>query len=124
MDGSAQADLLARARGWFATRGRQSFEFQEQVWSAYWHGKSGLLNAGTGTGKTMAAWLGPLLEHEGDTSGMQVLWITPLRALARDLEKALAEPLRALGSPWRVEQRTGDTLRMAARASAPILRRR
>ena len=38
-----------------------------------------------------------------------MLWITPLRALARDLEKALKAPLKALGSTWKVEQRTGDT---------------
>jgi ATP-dependent Lhr-like helicase len=44
-----------------------------------------------------------------------VLWVTPLRALARDLERALQEPLEFLGSPWRVEQRTGDT-RSARRA--------
>ena len=109
MDASSQDDRLQRARGWFAKQGRESFEFQEEVWRAYWRGESGLLNAGTGTGKTMAAWLGPVLEHEGDAAGMQVLWITPLRALARDLEKALTAPLKALGSTWRVEQRTGDT---------------
>jgi ATP-dependent Lhr-like helicase len=103
------SERLERARRWFASRGRASFEFQEQVWSAYWRGESGLLNAGTGTGKTMAAWLGPVIEHVDSRPGIQVLWITPLRALARDLEKALTEPLEALGSAWRVEQRTGDT---------------
>ena len=109
MDTPRQEALLERARRWFASQGRASFEFQEEMWRAYWRGESGLLNAATGTGKTMAAWLGPVLEHEGDATGMQVLWITPLRALARDLEKALTAPLRALDSPWRVEQRTGDT---------------
>jgi ATP-dependent Lhr-like helicase len=109
IDAATQDEHLERARRWFAAQGRSSFEFQEQVWRAYWRGESGLLNAGTGTGKTMAAWLGPVLEHEDDAAGMQVLWITPLRALARDLEKALTAPLKALGSGWRVEQRTGDT---------------
>lgn len=109
MDASAHDDRLERARRWFASQGRTSFGFQEEVWRAYWRGESGLLNAGTGTGKTMAAWLGPVLEHDDDTAGIQLLWITPLRALARDLEKALAAPLAALGSRWRVEQRTGDT---------------
>jgi len=101
---------LQRAREWFASRGRRPFAFQEETWSAYWSGESGLVNANTGTGKTLAAWLGPLLAG-GDSvrPGIRVLWITPLRALARDLERALQEPLAYFGWPWRVEQRTGDT---------------
>ncbi len=102
---------LERARDWFASRGQTPFDFQEGLWRAYWAGESGLLNATTGTGKTYAAWLGPLLESAAvsDQPGIRVLWITPLRALARDLERALQEPLDNLGASWRVEQRTGDT---------------
>jgi ATP-dependent Lhr-like helicase len=102
---------LRKARDWFESRGRRPFEFQEALWQAYWNGESGLLNAGTGMGKTMAAWLGPVLESERDVScrGIRVLWITPLRALARDLEIALREPLEFFDCSWRVEQRTGDT---------------
>ena len=102
---------LDKARAWFATRNRIPFEFQEALWRGYWNGQSGLLNAGTGMGKTLAAWLGPLLESgcEAVRPGVRVIWVTPLRALARDLEGALCEPLAFFGSPWRVEQRTGDT---------------
>jgi ATP-dependent helicase Lhr and Lhr-like helicase len=102
---------LKQARAWFASRGRTPFEFQESMWRAYWAGESGLLNATTGTGKTLAAWLGPLLESNSEPQqpGIRVLWVTPLRALARDLERALQEPLEFFGSSWRVEQRTGDT---------------
>jgi ATP-dependent Lhr-like helicase len=102
---------LGRARAWFASRDRTAFDFQEAMWRAYWSGESGLLNAGTGMGKTMAAWLGPLLESADDAErrGIRVIWLTPLRALARDLEAALLEPLQFFGSSWRVEQRTGDT---------------
>jgi ATP-dependent Lhr-like helicase len=102
---------LGRARAYFSSRGQTPFEFQESMWRAYWAGESGLLNATTGTGKTLAAWMGPLLEPGADPkgAGIRVLWITPLRALARDLERALQQPLHFLGSPWRVEQRTGDT---------------
>lgn len=108
---SADIDTrLSIAREWFAKGGRTPFAFQEEVWRAFWSGESGLLNAGTGMGKTLAAWLGPLLESGLDSRpGIRVLWITPLRALARDLETALQEPLAFFGSPWRVEQRTGDT---------------
>lgn len=102
---------LRRARDWFVAQGRVPFDFQATMWQAYWAGESGLLNAGTGTGKTLAAWLGPVLESSGaaDEPGIRVVWVTPLRALARDLERALLEPLRFFGSTWRVEQRTGDT---------------
>jgi ATP-dependent Lhr-like helicase len=102
---------LARARAWFAASGRRPFAFQEATWAAYWAGESGLLNANTGAGKTLAAWLGPLLDAETEASrtGVRVVWVTPLRALARDLEHALAEPLAYFGSDWRIEQRTGDT---------------
>ena len=109
---AAEIDLrLERARAWFGSRERAPFAFQEEVWRAYWRGESGLLNAGTGMGKTLAAWLGPLLESGPGPArpGIRVLWITPLRALARDLETALCEPLGFFGSAWRVEQRTGDT---------------
>ncbi len=114
------AERVARARAWFTTQGRQPFGFQEEMWRAVWAGESGLLNASTGSGKTLAAWLGPALEDTNAT-GLRVLWITPLRALARDLEKALQAPLRALGSSWRVEQRTGDTSwqRRARQRTAP-----
>lgn len=110
----AEAEIharLGRAQAWFACRGRTAFDFQQAMWRAYWRGESGLLNAGTGMGKTLAAWLGPLLESGLDAHrpGIRVIWITPLRALARDLEAALCEPLAFLGSSWRVEQRTGDT---------------
>jgi ATP-dependent Lhr-like helicase len=105
------ATRLDRARAWFASRGQTPFEFQESMWRAYWAGESGLLNATTGTGKTLAAWMGPLLESANSPKlgGIQVIWVTPLRALARDLERALQQPLAFLGSSWRVEQRTGDT---------------
>ncbi len=116
-------ERLKKARAWFAQRGRLPFEFQEHMWLAYWSGESGLLNASTGTGKTLAAWLGPVLEMggEADRPGIRVIWITPLRALARDLESALLEPLPYFDSKWRVEQRTGDTsgLRRARQKTRP-----
>lgn len=130
------ADLdgrLQRARAWFSARARRPFPFQEAAWQAYWSGESGLINANTGTGKTLAAWLGPLLDAAGDTDadvdpavgsgdrpGIRVVWLTPLRALARDLERALQEPLDFFGSKWRIEQRTGDT--SAARRAKQVRR--
>jgi len=81
-----------------------------------------LIHAATGTGKTLAAWGGPLLEWLAESPRkysvkprrsaappLRVLWITPLRALAADTEESLREPLTALEIPWTVESRTGDT---------------
>lgn len=109
--GSAAASSL---HAWIASRGWSVFPFQEETWAAYAAGKSGLVHAPTGAGKTLAVWGGPVIEHlrEGGARGpvpIRVLWITPLRALAADTTHALAEPAAALGLPWTIEQRTGDT---------------
>ncbi len=106
---------------WFASRGWAPFAFQREVWEAYRKGESGLVHAATGTGKTYAAWLGPVLEWMeenpagGKPPGLRVLWITPLRALAADTEAALRKALEGLGVDWTLESRTGDTS-AAARA--------
>ncbi len=104
---------LDRVRQWFASRGWSPFPFQEEVWRAYLAGESGLIHAATGTGKTYAAWLGPLMEWmEGDGEvdpPLRVLWITPLRALVADTENALRTALTGLNVPWHLESRTGDT---------------
>jgi ATP-dependent Lhr-like helicase len=93
---------------WFAQRGWQPFAFQREVWAAMAAGSSGLLHATTGSGKTFAVWGGALLRGQPG-SGLQVLWLTPMRALAADSTRALQEPLAALRPDWTVGQRTGDT---------------
>lgn len=106
---------IERVEAWFAERGWEPFGFQREVWDAYRAGESGLVHAATGTGKTYAAWLAPLLEwmeeHPDDAKapGLRVLWITPLRALAADTEVALRNALEGLGIGWTLESRTGDT---------------
>ncbi len=97
---------------WFASRGWQPFEFQRRVWAAMQQGQSGLLHATTGSGKTLAVWMGALLRARARPAaapGLQVLWLTPMRALAADTARALNEPLGGLAPMWRVGQRTGDT---------------
>lgn len=106
---------------WFAQQGWTPFPFQTEVWQAYANGESGLIHSPTGTGKTYAAWLGPVMAwlaahrppyrstKRSAAPPLQVLWITPLRALAADTAEALLEPLHALGLPWTVETRTSDT---------------
>ncbi len=103
----------SRAAAWMAGRGWQPFAFQQEAWQAIAEGRSGLLHATTGSGKTYAVWLGmldALLRKSGsDSPGLRVLWLTPMRALASDTTKALAEPLRELAPKWTIGLRTGDT---------------
>lgn len=118
----SQSDMVDRIAGWFSEQGWAPFEFQREVWQSYLDGQNGLIHSATGTGKTLAAWMGPLgewlLENQGQTTtvharkdapSLRVLWITPLRALAADTELSLKLPLDGLGIPWTVETRTGDT---------------
>lgn len=102
------AELTARAGAWFAARGWRPFGFQRQVWRALAAGDSGLLHATTGSGKTYAVWMGALLRATPH-KGLQVLWLTPMRALAADTTRALQQPLPELAPGWQVGMRTGDT---------------
>ncbi len=112
------SDLFARFTQWFLERDQQPFTFQLDVWKAMAAGNDGLLHAPTGTGKTLAAWLGALCRSctvptEHEKPGIRTVWVTPLRALATDTARALEEPLAdltdAFGQCWRVGTRTGDT---------------
>ncbi len=99
---------------WFARRGWKAFPFQREAWAAYRAGESGLIHASTGTGKTYAAFLGPVLEALGEPPlalppPLRILWITPLRALSGDTALSLELPLAPLGLNWDVGTRTGDT---------------
>ncbi|MCU0918848.1 MAG: ligase-associated DNA damage response DEXH box helicase [Burkholderiaceae bacterium] len=97
---------------WFQARGWNVFDFQREVWTAMREGRSGLLHATTGSGKTYAVWLGALQRAqvvEAAGTALQVLWLTPMRALAADTARALQQPLADLAPQWRVGLRTGDT---------------
>ncbi|MBF8803339.1 ligase-associated DNA damage response DEXH box helicase [Pseudomonas asiatica] len=102
------------AKAWFAKRGWKPFAFQRRVWAAVERGESGLLHASTGAGKTYAVWLAALRAFKTEAQGrhaapLQVVWVTPMRALAADTARALQMPLDDLGLPWSVGIRSGDT---------------
>ncbi len=111
--------------GWFKKNRWRPFPFQEETWSAYLAGESGLVHAPTGLGKTYAVWGGPVLEWLAENpeqklwpkkaERLRVLWITPLRALANDTAESLRAPIDDLGIPWTVDLRTGDTSASARR---------
>src|ERR1051326_3645344 len=94
------------------------FLFQEQTWEHIHMGKSGLVNAPTGFGKTFSVFLGALINfinrNPEDYSikaknGLQLLWISPLRALAKDIARAMEEVVVELGLKWKIGSRNGDT---------------
>lgn len=100
----------ARLRHWFTTLERKPAPFQRAAWRAWGDGKSGLIHAPTGTGKTLAAVGGPLIDAVlHPAKGLQLLWITPLRSLATDTTGHLTTAVEAMELPWRVLRRTGDS---------------
>ena len=103
---------------WFRKQGWKPLEFQQEAWLAFQQGRDGLINAPTGSGKTYSVFVGILishLNHPTDTTtsarkSPKVIWITPIRALAKEIMLACKRALEALDIPWRVEVRTGDTV--------------
>ncbi|SKB75151.1 ligase-associated DNA damage response DEXH box helicase [Daejeonella lutea] len=103
---------------WFNYKQWEQFPFQKEMERAFLKGYSGLLNAPTGSGKTFAMFL-PFVadyinKHPKDyqtrkNNGLQLLWITPLRALTNDIRKAMQSVVDDLDLPWKVGSRTGDT---------------
>lgn len=103
---------------WLADKGHQPFPFQEETWEHIIHGKSGLVNAPTGFGKTFSVFLGAVIDfinqHPSNyktksKNGLQLLWVTPLRALGKDIARAMEEVIYELGMNWKVGIRNGDT---------------
>ena len=103
---------------WMAAEGRQPFAFQEEAWEYILQGRSGLVNAPTGCGKTFSVFLGAVIDfinrypedyRTRGGNGLQLLWISPLRALAKDIGRAMEEVLSVLGMRWQVGTRNGDT---------------
>ncbi|MBW3468078.1 ligase-associated DNA damage response DEXH box helicase [Arthrospiribacter ruber] len=109
---------LEPALNYFKSKDWKPFDFQVQAWKDYLNGKSGILNAPTGSGKTFALWFPVLLSyiqnnpdtwHTSKNNGLRLIWVTPLRALAMDIQKAMQEVCDSMGLPWQVAVRNGDT---------------
>ena len=89
------------------------FTFQLETWEKFYKNYSGMVVAPTGFGKTYSVFLAVIIdflnypEKYGD--GLKLLWITPLRALAKDIAKAMKEAIDEIGLDWTVGVRNGDT---------------
>ena len=100
-----------KGESWFKIQGWSSFEFQREAWKAYSDGYSGLVNAPTGSGKTYSLLIPILLEPSANSKskGPRAIWITPIRALAKEIELSANKATKGLGTKWRVGVRSGDT---------------
>ena len=110
---------------WFAQRGWSPRAHQLELLAKAREGRSSLLIAPTGGGKTLAGFLPTLVElsernalpkkfqstgHSvARSQGLHTLYISPLKALAVDIARNLETPVREMALPIRLETRTGDT---------------
>ena len=126
----ASAHKTSIANRWFRKKKWKPFPFQQQTWEAIGQGRSGLLNSPTGSGKTFAIWFG-VLQQFYDTARSKVkakdrplhcLWITPLRALSKEILLATQQVSKDLELDYTIGLRTGDTspaMRAKQRKYAP-----
>ncbi len=110
---------------WLKTSKKKPFEFQRDAWQYYAEGYCGMVNAPTGFGKTYSMFLAVVIEElniindlkdnknkltkKKTDAGIKLLWITPLRSLAKDLARAMREVCTELELDWTIGVRNGDT---------------
>ncbi len=107
-----------RVIDWLKKDKKKPFDFQKETWTYYHQGYSGLVNAPTGFGKTFSLFLAVVIEginlaenkdKKKAKDRLQLIWITPLRSLAKDIARAMREVLSELNLDWHVGVRNGDT---------------
>lgn len=95
---------------WFAAKDWAPRAHQLDVLASWHANASALLIAPTGAGKTLAGFLPTLVDLvDGQFDGLHTLYISPLKALAVDVQRNLATPIAEMGLKIKVETRTGDT---------------
>ncbi|MHB8657390.1 MAG: DEAD/DEAH box helicase [Solirubrobacteraceae bacterium] len=122
------AQFSDRTRDWFTRAFEAPTEAQALAWPAIASGEHVLLSAPTGSGKTLAAFLWAIDRLAGESSagppgdsgsgepgsgnpraGIQLVYVSPLKALSYDIDRNLRVPLRGIGAEVKVAVRTGDT---------------
>jgi len=101
---------------WFAGRGWRVRRHQREMLEAADADQHALLVADTGAGKTLAGFLPTLaafcpsrLDRADPPEGLHTLYVSPLKALAHDVQRNLLTPVEEMGLPIRIETRSGDT---------------
>ncbi len=110
------AALPPEIAAWFAGRGWRVRDHQQAMYAAARAGRHALLVADTGAGKTLAGFLPTLADFcpsqlggQLPPDGLHTLYVSPLKALAHDVQRNLLAPIEEMGLPIRVETRSGDT---------------
>lgn len=98
---------------WMSEKGMAAFSFQNEAWQRFSNGYSGMVVAPTGFGKTYSIFLAVIIDFINQPQhyhqGLKLLWVTPLRSLAKDLSRAMQQAIDEIGLDWTVEVRNGDT---------------
>jgi ATP-dependent Lhr-like helicase len=103
-------DLPPVISDWFAGKAWSPRRHQLEMLAAARAGRNALLVAPTGAGKTLAGFIASLSELiESPSEGLHTLYVSPLKALAVDVQRNLLTPIEEMGLDIRVETRTGDT---------------
>ena len=112
----SDAILPVEIRAWFAGRNWKVRRHQSDMVAAANAGKHALLVAETGAGKTLAGFIPTLVEFcpsqlDGALphDGLHTLYVSPLKALAHDVQRNLVTPVEEMGLKLRIETRSGDT---------------
>lgn len=112
--------IPAEIEAWFANRDWRIRDHQRDMFAASVAGKHAMLVADTGAGKTLAGFIPTLADFcpstfgddgpaDGPPDGLHTLYISPLKALAHDVQRNLVTPVEEMGLPLRIETRSGDT---------------
>jgi ATP-dependent helicase Lhr and Lhr-like helicase len=109
-------DIPAEISDWFAAKQWRVRRHQREMLEASDDGRHALLVADTGAGKTLAGFLPTLadfcpsrLAGNPPPDGLHTLYVSPLKALATDVQRNLLEPVAEMGLDVRIETRSGDT---------------
>jgi ATP-dependent Lhr-like helicase len=102
--------LPPQISAWFEGRGWAPRRYQLEMLDVARAGQHALLVAPTGAGKTLAGFLPSLVDLiENPATGLHTIYVSPLKALAIDVQRNLMDPIAEMGLDIKVESRTGDT---------------
>ena len=109
-------EIPAEIKAWFAGRDWRIRSHQQDMYAAAQAGRHTMLVADTGAGKTLAGFLPTLADFcpgklggGGPPDGLHTLYVSPLKALAHDVQRNLVTPVEEMGLPLKIETRSGDT---------------
>ena len=102
--------LISKIKKFFFSNGWEPLPYQVESWNAFLNGENGIIQVPTGCGKTYAALMGPLsqIENPKNNKSVNILLITPLKALSRDLKNSVQLAALHFNKEITVEIRNGD----------------